>query len=206
MPRLLLLVAALTLSLILPAGGQQSVPVSPAAAETVQKDTPRATPGGTTFTVARGWTMTTSRADGRSRPARTRLARRDRGREARKTRTPRVAAAWAAYKPGFIAAAEDRRCRRRPGTAGRSGRRSSTRPRRTSGPSSPPARGVPGRRGRSSSWTGPSRRSRSAARRWGSSCRAPAQRVFARVVRREEGEPAGREAHRHPEETSWRAG
>ena len=101
MPRFLLLVAALTLSLILPASGQQAAPAPPAAAETVQKDTPRATPAGTTFTVPAGWAMTTTGEMVLLNPPEpdSRVAIVDV--KSAKDAAAAVTTAWAAYKPGF---------------------------------------------------------------------------------------------------------
>jgi len=101
MPRFLLLVAALTLSLILPASGQQAAPAPPAAAETVQKDTPRATPAGTTFTVPAGWAMTTTGTLVLLNPPEpdSHVAIVDLKSE--KDAAAAVAAAWASYRPGF---------------------------------------------------------------------------------------------------------
>jgi hypothetical protein len=59
---LLLVIAVLIIPLDLPVGGQQSASAPAAAAETVEKDTPRATPAGTTFTVPAEWAMTTTGA------------------------------------------------------------------------------------------------------------------------------------------------
>jgi len=101
MPRLLLLVAALTLSLVLPASGMQAASAPPAAAEIVQKDTPRATPAGTTFTVPAGWAMTTTGTLVLLNPPEpdSHVAIVDLKSE--KDAAAAVAAAWAAYKPGF---------------------------------------------------------------------------------------------------------
>jgi CubicO group peptidase (beta-lactamase class C family) len=59
MPRIPVVVLTLTFSVVLAARGQEAASTRPAAADTMQKDTPRATPAGTTFTVPAGWTMTT---------------------------------------------------------------------------------------------------------------------------------------------------
>lgn len=84
------------LSLALPAVGQPPAP----AAEKVEKDSPRATPGGTTLTVPAGWTMTTRGAlvvldppEPDSHVAIVDLPAKD--------AEAAVAAGWAAYQPGF---------------------------------------------------------------------------------------------------------
>jgi len=71
-----------------------------ATPETFDKDTPRATPAGTTFTVPAGWTMTTKGALVVLEPPETDsfFAIVD---VAAKDADAAVAAAWAAYKPGF---------------------------------------------------------------------------------------------------------
>ncbi len=101
MSRCLSVVAALTLSLVLPAHGQQTASAPPAATETVQKDTPRATPAGTTFTVPAGWAMTTTGPMVLLNPPEpdSHVAIVDV--KPAKDAAAAVTAAWAAYKPGF---------------------------------------------------------------------------------------------------------
>jgi CubicO group peptidase (beta-lactamase class C family) len=101
MPRLLFVVAAVTLSLALPAGGQQVAGTPPAAVQSMEKDTPRATPAGTTFTVPAGWSMTTTGAMVLVSPPEpdSHVAIVDV--KPAKDAAAAVAAAWAAYKPGF---------------------------------------------------------------------------------------------------------
>lgn len=92
-----LITLAATLILVVPVFGQ---PAPPAVSETVEKDTPRATPAGATFTVPAGWRMTTTGSmvvldppepdshvvivDVKAKDA-----------------ASAVASAWAAYKPDF---------------------------------------------------------------------------------------------------------
>jgi hypothetical protein len=101
MPRHLLVIAALTLPLVLPASGQQAASVPPAVAETVEKDTPRATPAGATFTVPAGWTMATTGGVVLLNPPEpdSHIAIVDV--KAAKDAPAAVTAAWAAYMPGF---------------------------------------------------------------------------------------------------------
>ncbi len=101
MPRLLLIVAALMLSLVLPASGQQAASTAPPAAETVQKDTPRATPAGTTFTVPAGWAIATTGAMVLLSPPEpdSHVAIVDV--KSAKDAAAAVTAAWAVYKPDF---------------------------------------------------------------------------------------------------------
>jgi CubicO group peptidase (beta-lactamase class C family) len=86
----------LALFLVLPALGQ----APPPAAEKLDKDSPRATPAGTTFTAPAGWTMTTKGAmvvldppEPDSHVAIVDVKAKD--------ADAAVAAGWAAYKPGF---------------------------------------------------------------------------------------------------------
>ena len=100
----------LTLALLVAfsAPAQETTPAPPAkagsapvlATEHVDKDTPRATPAGTTFTVPAGWTMTTKGAmvvldppEPDSHVAIVDVRRKD--------ADAAVAAGWAAYQPGF---------------------------------------------------------------------------------------------------------
>ena len=83
--------------LVVPASGQ---PAPPAASERVEKDTPRATPGGATFTVPAGWTMTTKGSmvvldppEPDSHVAIVDVKAKD--------ADAAVAAGWAAYQPDF---------------------------------------------------------------------------------------------------------
>jgi CubicO group peptidase (beta-lactamase class C family) len=83
--------------LVVPASAQ---PASPAAPERVEKDTARATPGGATFTVPAGWTMTTKGSmvvldppEPDSHVAIVDVKAKD--------ADAAVAAGWAAYKPDF---------------------------------------------------------------------------------------------------------
>lgn len=96
MPRRVLPALLLCL-LAIPALGQ---PSPPAAAETMEKDTPRATPGGATFTVPAGWTMTTKGSlvlldppEPDSHVAIVDVKAKD--------ADAAVSAAWAVYQPGF---------------------------------------------------------------------------------------------------------
>ncbi len=88
---------AVTLILAVPVFGQ---PAPPAASETVEKDTPRATPAGATFTVPSGWRMTTTGSmvvldppEPDSHVAIVDVKAKD--------AAAAVAAGWAAYKPDF---------------------------------------------------------------------------------------------------------
>ena len=93
------LTLALSLLVAFPARAQQTPPTAPAS-ERVDKDTPRATPEGATFTVPAGWTMTTKGAVVLLDPPEpdSHLAIVDvKAKDADAT----VAAGWAAYQPGF---------------------------------------------------------------------------------------------------------
>lgn len=88
---------ALTSLLALPALAQ---PAAPAAPQKIDADSPRSTPGGTTFTAPAGWTMTTKTPmvvldppEPDSHLVIVDLKAKD--------ADAAVAAAWAAYKPGF---------------------------------------------------------------------------------------------------------
>ncbi len=85
------------LSLVVPASAQ---PAAPAAPERFEKDTPRATPGGATFTVPAGWTMTTKGSMVVLDPPEpdSHVAIID---VKAKDADGAVAAGWAAYRPGF---------------------------------------------------------------------------------------------------------
>lgn len=101
-----------TLGLVLlaavPALAQQAAPAAPAtvkaapalASERVEKDTPRATPGGATFMVPAGWTMTTKGSvvilDPPERDSHLAVVE-----VKAKDADAAVAAGWAAYQPGF---------------------------------------------------------------------------------------------------------
>lgn len=96
MPRPIALALAFAL-LVVPALAQ---PAAPAGSERADKDTPRATSAGTTFTVPAGWTLTTRGAlvvldppepDSHVAIVDVQAANADAA----------VAAAWAAYQPGF---------------------------------------------------------------------------------------------------------
>ncbi|HQR45459.1 MAG TPA: serine hydrolase domain-containing protein [Thermoanaerobaculia bacterium] len=96
MPRRALVPLFLALFLVLPALGQ----APPPAAEKLDKDSPRATPAGTTFTAPAGWTMTTKGAmvvldppEPDSHVAIVDVKAKD--------ADAAVAAGWAAWKPGF---------------------------------------------------------------------------------------------------------
>lgn len=82
-----------------PAPGQTAAPATEKA-EKVEKDTPRSTPAGTTFTVPSGWTMTTKGSTVVLDPPEpdTHVAIVD---VKAKDADAAVAAGWAAYKPGF---------------------------------------------------------------------------------------------------------
>ena len=97
MPRRFLSALALTLFFVLPALGQAT---APATTETVEKDAPRATPAGATFTVPAGWTMTTRGSmvvldppEPDSHVAIVDVKAKD--------ADAAVVAAWAVYEPGF---------------------------------------------------------------------------------------------------------
>ena len=61
MAQRLLLALALSFPLTLPASAQKSAPqaIAMPTPERMEKDTPRATPAGTTFTAPKEWTVTT---------------------------------------------------------------------------------------------------------------------------------------------------
>ena len=97
MPRRLLFALAVTTFLAPSAFGQTA---APAISETMEQDSPRATPAGTTFTVPVGWTMTTTGPmvvlgppEPDSHVAIVDLQAAD--------ADAAVAAGWAAYKKGF---------------------------------------------------------------------------------------------------------
>lgn len=92
--------AALSLALALVAAPAFGQPASPVARETVDKDTPRATPAGTTFTVPAGWTMTTKGPMVVLEPPEpdSHVAIVD---VKAKDADAAVAAGWAAYRPDF---------------------------------------------------------------------------------------------------------
>ena len=97
MPRRLLFALAVTTFLVPSAFGQTA---APAISETMEQDSPRATPAGTTFTVPGGWTMTTAGPmvvlgppEPDSHVAIVDLQAAD--------ADAAVAAGWAAYKKGF---------------------------------------------------------------------------------------------------------
>ena len=97
MPRRFVIALALVLAVAGPAFGQEP---APAATEKVEKDSPRATPAGATFTVPAGWTITTKGSVVVLTPpeADSHVAVVD---VKAKDAEAAVAAAWAAYKPGF---------------------------------------------------------------------------------------------------------
>lgn len=95
-----LIALAATLILVVPVFGQSAPPAAPATSETVEKDTPRVTPAGATFTVPAGWRMTTKESmvvldppEPDSHVAIVDVKAKDAG--------AAVAAGWAVYKPGF---------------------------------------------------------------------------------------------------------
>ncbi len=97
MRRHTLIALAFMLLVVVPAFGQ---PTTPLASETVEKDSPRATPAGATFTVPAGWRMTTKGAmvvldppEPDSHVAIVDVQAKD--------AEAAVAAGWAAYQPDF---------------------------------------------------------------------------------------------------------
>lgn len=164
MPRRSVILLALTLALPVLA---QTEP--PPASETLDKDSPRATPAGTTFTAPAGWTVTTKGSMVILDPPEpdSHVAIVD---ATAKDADAAVAAAWAAYEPDFrrplkIAVPQTAK----DGWEERKAFVYET---------SPNERAVVrafawrARRGRSFSSTALSRRSRNAAGRWASPCRA----------------------------------
>ncbi len=97
MPRRPLMALALVLVIVLPALGQTAVS---AATEKMEKDSPRTTPAGTTFTVPAGWTMTTKGSMVVLDPPEpdSHIAIVD---VKAKGADAAVAAGWAAFKPDF---------------------------------------------------------------------------------------------------------
>jgi CubicO group peptidase (beta-lactamase class C family) len=97
MPRRSVIALALVLAVAGPALGQEP---APAATEKVEKDSPRATAAGATFTVPAGWTITTKGPVVVLTPPETdsHVAVVD---VKAKDAEAAVAAAWVAYKPGF---------------------------------------------------------------------------------------------------------
>ncbi len=99
---------ALALLVALSARAQQTAPAAPAgtgsapapASERMEKDTPRTTPAGATFTAPAGWTLTTKGPMVLLAPPEpdTRVAIVD---VTAKDADAAVAAGWAAFKPGF---------------------------------------------------------------------------------------------------------
>src|SRR5262245_23757429 len=191
MSRRLLLALACT-SLVLSPNAVRAA--DKAATETVQADSARATPGGTTFMVPAGWTMTTKGSMVILDPPEpdSHVAIVD-----VKAKDPNAAVteAWAAYKPGFSRPLKISL----PGGLGRA--------------DSLPVRDVAerarrGRRERAAGRECVDRRDprgyRANVRKARRANRArppehPAEGVLTRAVHRQEGEPARREAPRHPQ-------
>lgn len=102
MAQRLLLALALSFPLTLPANAQKSAPqaIAMPTPERMEKDTPRATPAGTTFTAPKEWTVTARGSLVTLVPPELDLSFAIIGIEAKDAEAA-VAAAWAAYRPGF---------------------------------------------------------------------------------------------------------